>query len=238
MGKTVNEVFIFTPRLNSQVSFAAVEAFRGIVYYQDDIGAHVTFARNILAIVLPSAILSLSPLAAAQDVPANEDRAQKTETRRIIIREPVPSIKNIHHVSATKTPSGFDVPRYVSLKYGKVNGRMGPSRNHTISWQYRRKGLPVIVVAETEMWRKVRDYKGDESWVYRGGLTGHRHVITLGEATLRKKPESDARRIAITQADMVLQLKSCEASWCHVIAPSGHQGWVKKSGLWGAETLR
>lgn len=169
------------------------------------------------------------PAASAQD---------SSDSQRIIVRKPVPAVKNIHYVAAAKTPSGFDVPRYVSLKYNKVNGRMGPSRNHAIMWQYRKKGLPVIVIAETEMWRKVRDYNGDESWVYRGGLSGASHVITLGETIIYKKPEMEARKIAIAQVDMVLQLKHCEAGWCSVTAASGHQGWVKKAEIWGTETLR
>jgi len=84
------------------------------------------------------------------------------------------SVKNIYRVSGAKTPSGFPVPRYVSLKVGKVNGRTGPSRQHAIAWQYRRKGLPLVVVAETEMWRKVRGCNEDGWCRVRstGGLKG------------------------------------------------------------------
>lgn len=182
-----------------------------------------------MALALPCTFFAPAPPAFAQVT----DKSQ-----RIIVREAVPSVKNIHQVSATKTPSGFDVPRYVSLKYDEVNGRQGPSRNHSILWQYRKKGLPVIVIAETEMWRKVRDYKGDESWISRGGLSGRAHVITISEIAIYKKPETSARRVAVAEADMVLQLKSCNAEWCQITAPSGHQGWVKISKIWGTESLR
>ena len=47
------------------------------------------------------------------------------------------------------TPSGMDVPRYVSLKYGQVNARVGPDEEHRLLWIYKAKGLPVQVVAET-----------------------------------------------------------------------------------------
>ncbi|MGB0907841.1 MAG: SH3 domain-containing protein [Maricaulaceae bacterium] len=183
---------------------------------------------TILAIALPNALFAYGPSVHAQD---------KNTAERIIIRQPIPSVKNIHHVSAQKTPSGFDVPRYVSLKFTKVNGRMGPSRNHSIKWQYRRKGLPVIIVAETDMWRKVRDYKGDESWVYRAGLTGRRHLITIRETVIHKKPSQSSRKIAVTDEETLLMLESCNETWCRITSSSEYKGWVKKADVWGAETL-
>jgi len=117
---------------------------------------------------IASIITSLSLLYAATGLASAQEAAPQGEPQRIKrIVEPIPmqaaSVKNIYRVSGAKTPSGFPVPRYVSLKVGKVNGRTGPSRQHAIAWQYRRKGLPLVVVAETEMWRKVRDVTGDET---------------------------------------------------------------------------
>ncbi len=57
----------------------------------------------------------------------------------------------------------------------------------------RRKGLPLIVVAETDTWRKVRDMKGDESWVHRPALSGIRNVITTEETTIHKNPSVKQR---------------------------------------------
>jgi SH3-like domain-containing protein len=39
--------------------------------------------------------------------------------------------------------SGLPVPRFVSLKPDKVNVRAGPNRDHDVTWQYTRAGLPV-----------------------------------------------------------------------------------------------
>ena len=41
------------------------------------------------------------------------------------------------------------MPRYVSLKYDKINARNGPDEAHRLLWVYRARGLPVQVVAET-----------------------------------------------------------------------------------------
>jgi len=160
---------------------------------------------------------------------------------RKIIKEAVPDtlpqLSHLHRVAAAKTPSGFVVPRYVSLKFGKINGRSGPSQNHPIVWQYRRKGLPVIVIAETENWRKVKDINGDESWVYRAGLSGERHVVSLRETAIFKKASGNAPAIAIAEKGTLLRLEKCENLWCRVFASGGYRGWVSQYDIWGASAL-
>ena len=156
--------------------------------------------------------------------------------RRVV--KDVPSVKNIYRVSASKTPSGFQVPRYVSLKVGLVNGRIGPSLKHSIAWQYKRKGLPLIVVAETDMWRKVRDIHGDESWVHKPALSGERNVILLDDAPLYSKPQSSARVSANAMGGALMGLIECnEAQWCKIESENGLKGWVPRYKIWGAQPL-
>src|SRR6201991_3487678 len=66
-----------------------------------------------------------------------------------------------------QTPSGMPVPRYVSLKFDKVNARAGPGDDHRLLWVYKVKGLPVQVVAETAEWRRICDPDGKLAWVHR-----------------------------------------------------------------------
>ena len=174
--------------------------------------------------------MSVNPLnASAQDA-----------ARRVVV-EPVPSApastRNIHRVVAAKTPSGFEVPRYVSLKYGKTNGRIGPSVNHPIAWQYRRAGLPVIVVAETENWRKVRDISGDESWIYKAGLSGERHVIVRDDTPIFKRATDATTVMAIAEKQAILHLENCEVQRCKVYSDKGLRGWIAKDKIWGQEPL-
>lgn len=181
--------------------------------------------------------LALSSPSFAQDIPSAE---AKRPIKRVV--EDIPSqaatLNNIYRVSAAKTPSGFPVPRYVSLKVGKVNGRIGPSRKHPIAWQYRRKGLPLVVVAETEMWRKVRDVTGDESWIHKPALSGIRHVLVLEQATLHTKAKTSARIAALVERNALLELEECnEADWCKVKSANGLKGWTQRYNLWGAQEL-
>ena len=177
--------------------------------------------KNILPLL--SAILLAAP-AAAQE-----------KAKRIV--EPVPAVKmdNFYRVGADRTPSGFVVPRFVSLKFSKVNGRTGPSREHPIAWQYQRRGLPLLIVAETEMWRKVRDISGDEAWVRKPALSGSRTALTLQSTSLRSRPNAQAREVARTDPQALLRIQNCREGWCEVKSENGLKGWARQETLWGAE---
>ena len=159
------------------------------------------------------------------------------QTQRIVQDPPVKS-QDFYRVSADKTHSGLPVPRYVSLKYGRVNGRQGPSLNHKKLWQYQRKGLPVVVVAEMDIWRKIRDMNGDESWVRSQALTRVNHIITMAPLPLHRKPDPDAPIMAHVETSAMLELGECrDNGWCKVEASDGTKGWAPRKLLWGAKKL-
>jgi len=155
--------------------------------------------------------------------------------RRVVEPVPAPSTDKLYRVSADRTPSGFIVPRFVSLKFSKVNGRTGPSREHPIAWQYQRRGLPLLIVAETEMWRKVRDISGDEAWVRKPALSGTRTALTLQNTPVRSRPDARAREVARTEPHALVRLQDCREGWCEVKAENGLKGWARQDALWGAK---
>ncbi len=174
-----------------------------------------------LLVLMPGLLLATPTLA--------QDRVKR-------VVEPVlaASTQDLYRVNADRTPSGFDVPRFVSLKFSKVNGRTGPSREHPIAWQYQRRGLPLLIVAETEMWRKVRDISGDEAWVHKPTLSGARTVMATRQVTLRTRPNPKSREVARTDKMALLRLDTCSGGWCEVKAENGLKGWARQDGLWGA----
>lgn len=164
------------------------------------------------------------------------DETPNTPTRHVKI-EPVPELSDIRRVSASQTHSGLPVPRYVALKYSRVNARKGPSTRHPILWQYQRQGLPLVVVAEMDIWRKVRDVNGDESWIRTPQLTGERHAISLGEATLHAKPSVTSKPVAILAPHTILKLDDCATpNWCRIRA-SGKKGWIQRDLVWGDDPI-
>jgi SH3-like domain-containing protein len=132
------------------------------------------------------------------------------------------------------TPSGYPVPRYVTLKFGKVNARAGPGDDHRLLWVYRTKGLPVQVVAETSEWRRVCDPEGGRAWVHKRVTDGRRAVINLQNrpAALLRKPKSGAEAAAFLNARALASLDRCQKGWCKVKA-DGASGWVREGTLWG-----
>jgi SH3-like domain-containing protein len=144
---------------------------------------------------------------------------------------PVSDSKTRSKNSPRKT--GLPLPRYVSLRASKVNIRVGPGIRYPIKWVYMRRGLPLMITAEFDIWRKVRDWHGSVGWVHRSLLSGKRTVIvTAPEVVLRLKPSLNASAVARTQTGVVARVITCKGSWCRIEA-RGISGWGERNTLWG-----
>jgi SH3-like domain-containing protein len=129
--------------------------------------------------------------------------------------------------------SGLPVPRFASLKFGEVNGREGPSMGHGVVWQYRRRGLPMLIIEEDLEWRKVRDPDGDEVWINARGLDGRRMgLVTNAPAELRRRPEGDAPVAAVAEPGVLFEIRSCRDGWMRVDGARA-SGWLPEGALWG-----
>jgi len=140
---------------------------------------------------------------------------------------------------ATGSISGLPVPRFVSLKPGKVNVRAGPTKDNDVTWVYTRAGLPVEVTAEFENWRRVRDWEGAEGWVYHSLLSGRRSAIVTPQASAKDAPlplhadaDGHSRVVARLQAGVLGMVTHCTGTWCR-IAGDGYDGWIEQDRLWG-----
>ena len=133
------------------------------------------------------------------------------------------------------TPSQMEVPRYVSLKYGEVNARVGPDNAHRVLWAYRAKGLPVQVVAETREWRRICDPEGNLSWVLKRMVDGRRTAMRVQPTplALHAQPKPGAKVTAYLAARSTANLDRCEKGWCRLKA-DGESGWAPEAEIWGA----
>jgi SH3-like domain-containing protein len=132
--------------------------------------------------------------------------------------------------------SGKPVPRYASLRHDEVNGRAGPSTDYPVRWTYERAGLPVVIVRESQDWRKIRDPMGDEVWINKSQLAAERTAITTSAGEILREPHPRAAAVARFQPGAVVSLGACPTDWCRVAA-EGLGGWMRKSQLWGADPL-
>lgn len=133
--------------------------------------------------------------------------------------------------------SGLPIPRFVSLKSNETNVRTGPGTRYPIQWVYHREGMPVEVVEEFDIWRKVRDAEGTTGWVHRSMLEGKRNAMIKGKNAeiMRTAPEAKARPILKAEPDVIGRLMECEKDWCRMQI-SGRKGWIEKKYLWGVYT--
>lgn len=134
------------------------------------------------------------------------------------------------------TPTGLEVPRWVSLKSEPVRARYGPGLDHRILWEYRVSGLPVQVIAETTEWRKICDPEGAVAWVHRSVVSSRRSVFNASaeEIPIRAgRSDSSPVRARLSPRSLV-PMDDCEEGWCRVRA-GRMRGWVRQSAVFGTQ---
>ncbi|MBR6356421.1 MAG: hypothetical protein IKR92_06175 [Alphaproteobacteria bacterium] len=132
--------------------------------------------------------------------------------------------------------TGLTLPRMVSLRSSRINARSGPGSRYPIEWVYQQKGAPVEIISEFELWRKIKDWEGTETWVHKAMLSGRRfvRVVNPGVNNIYAKPEKDAKVIAKVEDGVVGEVEKCpaESKMC-LIRFDNIQGWVRRSALFG-----
>ena len=142
--------------------------------------------------------------------------------------------------SAAVGASGLPLPRFVSLKSGRVNSRIGPGLNYPVEWLYLKSGVPMEIIQEYDNWRRVRDAEGAEGWINQALLSGRRTAIAApwqdnqdGEILLRAEPDTNARIVAMLEPGVIGTIHACNGQWCEMEF-SGHRGWLSQTQIWGA----
>ena len=143
--------------------------------------------------------------------------------------------------------TGLPLPRFVSLKFNKVNLRVGPGRKYAINWLYTKRGLPVEIIQEFDQWRRIRDSEGTTGWVLNSQLSSRRTGIvapwekpkiafgnTVRAALINGKDSAsiDASTVARLQAGLMVTIDECHSQWCEVEAQDT-RFWLQQDHLWG-----
>ncbi len=147
--------------------------------------------------------------------------------------------------AAGSNPSGFPLPRFVSLRAEPINVRVGPGTEYAVAWKFLKPGLPVEIIQEFDTWRKIRDLDGSEGWVHKSLLTGHRTAYVApwdeqARVPLRARKEPESRVRAWLTSRYLVSVESCDGTWCAVSARNNtgqgrtdYTGYVEQSLLWG-----
>lgn len=140
---------------------------------------------------------------------------------------------SIHAAEQPFSSTGLPLPRFVTLGKKEVNVRAGPGRKYPIKWVYERKGLPVEVILEYGNWRQIRDFEGQEGWVYHTLLSGRRNALISSDQAvpLYKNPEKSVAEAFFSPSVMV-RVNRCNDSYCNV-KTKDYSGWIERKLLWG-----
>jgi SH3-like domain-containing protein len=152
----------------------------------------------------------------------------------------VPSVGEAFAQAVGPNKSGLPIPRFVTLKSGRVNLRIGPGRNYPVEWMYLKSGLPVEVIQEFDNWRRIRDSEGTEGWINQSLLSGRRSGIAApwfkgkdAMIPMRAQPAEDARLVASIEPGAMGEIEACNGAWCQMRF-DGYKGWVPQNLIWGA----
>ncbi len=131
--------------------------------------------------------------------------------------------------------TGLRVPRFVSMNSSKVNVRAGPGTRYPIKWVFQRKTLPVQIIAESDTWRKIRDFEGIEGWVHQRMLSGRRRAVVTGAIQkLKREPQEAAKTVALLEPGVILRLEKCSGAWC-LVEGGSYEGWIGRQSIWGVD---
>ena len=136
-------------------------------------------------------------------------------------------------VGPAAAQSDVELPYWASINVDEARMRKGPSPDVPVIWEYRRKDLPVKVVARFETWRKIEDPDGTQGWMAARLLSRTRTAIVTGEIRPMREDASTSAAIAYrAEPGVVGRITDCKAGWC-LFDVKGRKGWVQADHIWG-----
>ena len=132
--------------------------------------------------------------------------------------------------------TGFELPRFVSIKSNDANLRIGPSKNYPIKIKYIVKNYPLIITEEYMDWRKVSDFHNKKGWIHKSLLKGERYGIIKSKEEKYVKVYNTISGIHVgnVYVDNIVKLNKCKPKWC-LIKINEYKGWVEKKYIWGTK---
>lgn len=141
---------------------------------------------------------------------------------------------------------GANLPRFVSTRSQPVNVRIGPGTRYDLAWKFTKAGMPVEIIQEFDVWRKVRYFDGDEGWIHVNLLTSDRTALVRpweenGQAALYARASDDAAVRAWLPTRFMVRVRECSDGWCEVTATGpdlegeerSFSGHMVQFDLWG-----
>ena len=136
-------------------------------------------------------------------------------------------------VGPAAAQSDVELPYWASISVDEARMRKGPSPDVPVIWEYRRKDLPVKVVARFETWRKIEDPDGTQGWMAARLLSRTRTAIVTGETRPMREEASLGAAVAYrAEPGVVGKITDCKNGWC-LFDVKGRKGWIQADHIWG-----
>jgi SH3-like domain-containing protein len=136
-------------------------------------------------------------------------------------------------VGPAAAQSEVELPYWASINVDEARMRKGPSPDVPVIWEYRRKDLPVKVVARFETWRKIEDPDGTQGWMAARLLSRTRTAIVTGEIRPMREDASVSATVAYrAEPGVVGRITDCKDGWC-LFDVKGRKGWIQTDHIWG-----
>jgi SH3-like domain-containing protein len=120
-----------------------------------------------------------------------------------------------------------------TLRNDKTNLRQGPSFDYPVKIFYKKKYLPVIILDNSDNFRKIRDHENNSGWVHISQLSKKKAAIVLDDDLIMFSTTTIfSNPVAILKKGRLVRVKKCKDEWCNVRSDK-FKGWVKKESLWG-----
>ena len=132
--------------------------------------------------------------------------------------------------------TGFELPRYVSLKSNDSNLRVGPSKNYPISIKYVIDNFPIQIIDEYKNWRKIIDFENNTGLIHKSLIKGDRNGIinSPNKKNVAVFNTFNGKQIGEVTHGSIINLSKCKLNWC-LIVNKNNSGWIEKRYIWGVK---
>lgn len=140
--------------------------------------------------------------------------------------EPVPADTPLNIINAEAD--------YASVNNNGVLVRSGPSTEYRIIRSVN-TGFPVQKIGSQDNWTQIKDFVGQEGWIYTPLLgINNSAIVTATKANLRSGPGISYTVVNQIDFGTVLQVDNMQGDWYMITTPGGIQGWLNQELIWPA----
>jgi len=126
---------------------------------------------------------------------------------------------------------------YVAVNKDGANIRSGPDAKKDLLWEVF-KDFPLQVVKRQKDWLQIKDFEGDQGWIFANLVSKEKRVIVKATtANMRSEPKKDATVVATVKYGVVFTPVEKKGEWLKVKHEDGTSGWISSTLVWPNDIL-